>query len=90
MKRLRAVVIGRVQGVGYRMSVHKSIEQLDVTGYVKNLPDSTVEIVAEGAQETLEEVLDIAKAGSYWSNVENVETEYTDATGEFDGFSIAY
>jgi len=91
MKRLRAVVSGRVQGVGYRASVHNRLARLaGVTGYVKNLPDGTVEIIAEGADETLVDVLYYAGEGSVWSSVEKVETEYSEATGEYKDFTIAY
>jgi len=90
MKRLRAIVTGRVQGVGYRASVQKRISLLGVTGYVKNLPDGSVEIVAEGLDDALNDVLDISMKGSAWSSVEKIDTEYTDAKCEFSDFTIAY
>lgn len=90
MKRLRAVVSGTVQGVGYRASVYKNMRGVNVGGYVKNLPDSTVEIVAEGTKEELDKVLDIAKKGSMLSTVRDVKTEYSEPAFEFVSFEIAH
>lgn len=90
MKRLRAIVHGRVQGVGYRAAVHRRIAPIDVTGYVKNQPDGTVLIVAEGDQSTLEDVIDIAKSGSNWCSVSDIEISYESFEGNFPDFSIAY
>jgi acylphosphatase len=90
MKRLHAIVTGRVQGVGYRAAVQKRIIFLNVTGYIKNLRNGTVEIVAEGEQTVLQEVLEIAYDGSFWGNVDHIETNYCEATGEFKDFSIAH
>ncbi|MGD9807614.1 MAG: acylphosphatase [Deferribacterales bacterium] len=90
MRRLHAVVHGRVQGVGYRASVNSRISKLDVTGYVKNLPDGTVEIVAEGADSVLADVLLIAEEGSLYSSVKKIDTTYCLAEGTYGGFSIAH
>lgn len=91
MKRLRAIVTGRVQGVGYRAAVQKRVLQLGgVTGYVKNMPDGTVEIVAEGAENALAEVLDIAMDGSFWCSVDSITTDYGPAGMDFTDFVIAY
>lgn len=90
MRRLHALVHGRVQGVGYRASVNSRISKLDVTGYVKNLPDGTVEIVAEGADSALSDVLLIAHEGSLYSSVNKVDTTYCIADGSFEKFSIEH
>ena len=90
VKRLVAVVDGRVQGVGYRASVHRRVVLLNVTGYVKNLSDGCVEIVAEGSEAELLAVLEIAREGSGWSSVKNIDISYMPATGEFSLFTIAY
>jgi acylphosphatase len=50
------IVRGQVQGVGYRFFVVREARALDLSGYVRNLPDGTVEIVAEGTEEVLREL----------------------------------
>ena len=66
MLQLKMIVHGQVQGVGYRYSILAGIENhnLNVTGYVKNLADGTVEIVAESDIESLKEIKKIASIGS--------------------------
>lgn len=91
MKRLRAIISGRVQGVGYRAAVQKRIMLIDgATGFIKNLPDGTVEIVTEGPEHIFEAVLDIAREGSFWSSVDEIDTEYGSAKGSFTEFTIEY
>ena len=56
MQRVRLVAHGRVQGVGFRDFVARIGTSLGLTGYAKNLPDGTVEIVAEGKEANIEEL----------------------------------
>lgn len=89
MRRLYAVVKGRVQGVGYRAAVQKRVAMLgDVTGYVRNLPNGTVEVVAEAESDRLDIVMNIIREGSFWSSVDDVFAEYLDAKGDLSEFSI--
>lgn len=88
MKRIHLTVSGLVQGVGYRASVHSRIRHLPVTGYVRNMPDGTVEIVAEGENEALQAVVQAAQSGSPYSVVQHIAELHHDATGEYADFSI--
>ena len=54
MKRVHVFVRGRVQGVGYRYFVMREAGTLGVSGFARNLPDGSVEVVAEAADEVLE------------------------------------
>ena len=54
MKRVSMIVSGRVQGVGFRYFVQDIAEDMRITGWVRNLPDGTVEIDAEGKADILE------------------------------------
>ncbi len=72
---LRAIVHGRVQGVFFRDFVRHRASSLGLTGFVRNLPDgASVEVVAEGETEKLDQLLEYLKAGPATAHIENVET----------------
>ncbi len=88
---LRAVVRGRVQGIGFRDYVLNRAGFLGLTGYVRNLPDGrSVEIVAEGARPDLEQLLDYLSEGPRMSRVDAVDVEWREATGAYDGFGVGF
>ncbi len=89
-ERLTAIVSGRVQGVMYRDFSQRKGSGLSLVGYVRNLKDGTVEVVAEGPRERLELYIERLKKGSLFSRVEEVAPTFTAATGEFVGFVISY
>ena len=88
MERVRIVVRGLVQGVGFRYNTRAEASRLGLTGYVKNLPDGTVEIVAEGEAQPLRELAEWAKQGPPAANVKEIGVTYNTAQGEFGIFSI--
>ena len=85
-KRVKIKVFGKVQGVSYRYGVEKLAGEMDLKGWVANMPDGTVEIEAEGEEEGLNKLVDWCKQGSEYAEVENVEVERGEASGEFDSF----
>jgi len=90
MQRLHAAVHGRVQGVNFRSyTAHKAAE-LELTGWVRNVHDGTVETVAEGKRKKLEEFLVVLRAGPPSAIVTQVEADWQAATGEFDKFNVHY
>lgn len=88
--RLKAIVKGIVQGVGYRFFVEDRAYELGLTGYVRNLPDGAVEVVAEGEEEALKVLLEHLWLGPRLARVTDVEVEWGEATGEFRDFRIRY
>ncbi|RLE80231.1 MAG: acylphosphatase [Thermoprotei archaeon] len=90
MKRIHAYVKGIVQGVGFRYFVYRHAKTLDLTGYVRNLPDGRVEVVAEGSEESLRELVSLLWEGPVGSYVENVELEWSEAKNEFKDFEIIW
>ena len=90
MKRLRIVVHGRVQGVMYREFTRREAEKLGVTGYTRNLPDGTVEVIAEGEEKQLNELVQKCKKGPLLAFVEKLDIQEKKPTGEFEGFDIRY
>ena len=90
--RMRVLVRGRVQMVGYRMFAEQEATRLGtVRGMVRNLPDgATVEVVAEGLRPMLETLLDELRIGPPHAIVRDVEVTWNDATGEFDSFETVF
>lgn len=87
MERITAVAKGKVQGVGYRHFVTTCAHMTGVHGYVKNLPDGTVEMVAESSPAALEDFLKHVKAtGHPIIRVEGLHVTKGMASGEFRGF----
>lgn len=86
--RLVAAVFGTVQGVGYRYYAEREANRLGVSGYVRNKPDGSVEVVAEGERKVLEGLLAILHRGPSSAEVSEVKFTFAPATGEFYGFSV--
>jgi len=68
------VVVGRVQGVGFRWFVYRTAARLGLAGWVRNLPDGRVEVVARGSADALDELLADLKTGPRSASVERVES----------------
>jgi acylphosphatase len=85
--RLRAVVRGEVQGVGYRWAVQRQAHRLGLTGYAENLPDGSVRVEAEGDPAHLDELEAFLRGGPRFAEVERLDSERVAATGEFRGFA---
>jgi acylphosphatase len=85
--RLRAVVRGEVQGVGYRWAVQRQARRLGLTGYAENLPDGSVRVEAEGRPERLDELEAFLAGGPRLAEVDALDSERVAATGEFGDFA---
>jgi acylphosphatase len=84
--RLKAVVRGEVQGVGFRWAVQRQAGQLGLTGYAENLPDGSVRVEAEGDPDSLDQLEAFLRQGPHWAEVEALDSQRVPATGEFRGF----
>ena len=71
----RAVVRGRVQGVGYRFFAMRAARELGLNGWVRNLPDGSVETFAEGDDAAMEQYLARLRSGPLVSRVDEVAAE---------------
>lgn len=87
-KQLQCTVRGRVQGVFFRASAQREARRLGVAGWVKNLPDGSVEILAEGEDEPLREFLAWMQRGPSSARVDRVDTKWRSFTGEYTDFRI--
>lgn len=81
---------GRVQGVGFRFTVVRIGARFDVTGYVRNEDDGTVELVAEGPEPVLREFLGAIRLSPLGRHVTDEKTAWAGATGEFGGFGVRF
>lgn len=83
--RRRALVSGRVQGVGFRFSTEGEADRIGVSGFVRNLPDGRVEVEVEGTPDQVESLLTwLREGGPSSARVEAVEVEPRDPTGAAD------
>lgn len=90
LARLRAAVFGLVQGVNFRAATRDQAQGLGLTGWVRNRPDGTVEVVAEGPRPSLDQLLAYLHHGPRLAEVERVEAEWQTHTGEFTRFEIRF
>lgn len=90
MERVKLRIKGRVQGVFFRASTKQTADVLGIKGWVKNMPDGTVETLAEGESKELEKFIEWCKNGPANANVTGIDINNDIATGEFDNFKIVY
>lgn len=87
-ERWTLLIHGRVQGVYYRASTVETAGELGLTGYARNLPDGSVEVVAEGDREALEQLHRWCEQGPPAARVDRTEVAHSEATGEFGTFDV--
>jgi acylphosphatase len=85
-ERLKAVIRGEVQGVGFRWSVQRQAHELGLTGYAENLPDGSVRVEAEGDPDRLDQLEAFLRQGPRWAEVASLDSQRVPATGEFHYF----
>jgi len=88
--RVRILVSGRVQGVGFRAFAARIATRLDLVGGVRNLDDGRVELDVEGKRTVIEVLVHELKTGPPAARVTKIETEWSVATGRYSNFSIWY
>jgi acylphosphatase len=90
MSRLRIHVSGIVQGVFFRANTVSVATRLGLKGFVRNLPDGSVEIVAEGEKELLEKLLEWCARGPEGASVIKTEPKWEENKNEFRVFRVRY
>jgi len=85
---ITATVRGRVQGVGFRVATRRAAQALGVSGWVRNAPDGSVEVFAQGTPESVDELLAFLAAGPPGSHVSGVDTDEASADPGLSGFDI--
>ncbi len=87
---MHVVIKGYVQGVFFRASTRDMANRLQLTGWVRNLPDGRVEAVFEGLQDRLQKAVAWCYKGPSGAKVQTVEEKWLDYSGEFKGFEVKY
>jgi acylphosphatase len=86
----RFVVKGRVQGVGYRYFAIRAAAECCVVGTVRNLPDGSVEAIAEGSDDAVAEFRNELARGPSYAHVTSVVETKLEPTGRYRGFDVVY
>ena len=90
MKRIHVLISGRVQGVYFRAETQRAATGLNLTGWVRNVPDGRVEAVFEGEDTNIEKMIAWCHHGPPAARVQEVITEEESYSGAFTGFGIKY
>lgn len=89
-RRLTANFEGHVQGVGFRFTTVEIARNHAVSGFVQNMMDGSVKLVAEGSEDDLTRLLRDLREAHIYRYVRKEDISWQDGTGQFDGFSIRY
>jgi len=87
---VRAIVKGRVQGVGYRWFARDAARRLGLKGFVRNLPDGSVEVQAVGDRDALEQFVGRLRRGPAMAYVVDVDCDWSEEELGFSDFTIAF
>jgi acylphosphatase len=88
--RFEATITGRVQGVGFRHFTRTNARDLGLEGWVRNEPDGSVTVVAEGPKRQLEKLEEEVRTGPRTARVDGIEVDWTEARDEFDTFQVRF
>ncbi len=89
-KRANIKISGEVQGVTFRWFIERTARNLGLTGWVKNHEDGSVEVVAEGEKEKLDQLIKACGRGPSWAQVADLESNWQRYKGEFEDFKIIF
>ncbi len=89
-QQVHILVTGLVQGVAFRFYTCNEAKRLNLKGFVRNLSDGRVEILAEGDSIALEEFISWTHKGSPAARVDDVHASYKNASGRYDDFLTSY
>ena len=89
-RRAHVIVEGRVQGVFFRYETRSKAHALNLTGWVKNRYDGSVEAVFEGEERDVKKMIEWCHQGPPAAIVRNVSVEWDEPKGEYSSFSVSY
>ena len=88
--RAHVIITGKVQGVFYRAETAAKAKRLNITGWVRNLPDGRVEAVFEGEEINVQKIIDFCRRGPPNAYVINLDVRRQEWKGEFSNFRVRY
>ncbi|MDX9858933.1 MAG: acylphosphatase [candidate division Zixibacteria bacterium] len=83
-------ITGLVQGVGYRYFCSREASRLGITGWVKNLSDGSVRVMAEGERQDIETLIERLRVGPFGAHVDTIEITWRSPGGCYDTFAITH
>lgn len=90
MKQAHLFIHGFVQGVGFRQFVRKNANTLELTGWVRNTPNNSVEVVVQGLEKNIEQLIALCKKGPFLAEVEDIQVQYSEKTEDFTKFEVRH
>ena len=90
LKEIECRVTGKVQMVLFRDFVQKKARALELVGFVENMDDGSVQIVAQGTKERLEKLVEYLHKGPFLARVARIDVEWRDSQEQFSDFKILY
>jgi acylphosphatase len=87
-KRVQVIIRGRVTGVFFRAATQREAKRLGISGWVRNRPDGTIELVGEGEEDAIKDMIAWAQHGPSAARVDEVDVRWRSYTGEFADFRI--
>ncbi len=89
-KRVHVFYSGNVQGIGFRHTTEELAHQMGVLGWIKNLRDGRVELMAEAEEDILHRFLEAVRGGPFRNLIKQIDVSWVDSTNGFDDFDIRY
>lgn len=89
-KRIKVIVKGIVQGVSYRYFANRAANSYGLGGYVRNCYDGSVEVVAEGEDRELKNLIADLRRGPWSARVDGIEVEWEEYTGNYNHFTVRF
>ncbi|MBU0471199.1 MAG: acylphosphatase [Nanoarchaeota archaeon] len=89
-KRINLKIYGRVQGVAFRFFTARNARRLELKGYVMNIPDGSVELVADGDEKSLKALIFYCEQGPFFARVDKVDVEWLESRNDFSNFNIRF
>jgi len=90
MQRVHMIIHGIVQGVFFRANAKNVAERLGLKGYARNMANGCVEVVAEGPEQKIKELIEFCKKGPRAARVDKVDVKFEKASGEFEDFEVRH
>lgn len=84
------LVMGFVQGIGFRSFIKSKAQNLNLTGWVRNTDDGRVEVLVQGPKEKLQNLIKICEKGPFLSEVKSVQVQWEKASEKFQSFETIH